>query len=446
MNRAQPKGDRVQDSLFIRMLTGGDLLVEAPVPIQWKGRSARILFALLALKPGEMIPRDRLADLLSASDQRTARGSLRMALLALRRAIDPVDPDLIRATNELIMLNVQRESVDWALFETLCARPDADSRLKALDLYRGDLLATFPVPAQAEAVNEILRVERERLREIAIKTGVDLIAAFEEQCEPDRIGSIARKILVIEPTNEPAHRAMMRAHATAGDRPAVLRQYEQCRRALKEYGLAPSAETMVLKEEIIGSEAAGFAESVEQSGIPARDQTASLPPPPGLRKRPAWRRVLLAAFALVALGVVVLAYWPCWLGPDCAENTPLPVIVLSLEFDENDQYAAEVVDEIRKAFETSLGRIAGARLITQAGAARELPDLLGDHYVVDAVVERSGDRLRVHVDLRDGGSNSIPDKYQYNIGVHTLVRLADRLEVDLIPALRSRIALDQPSE
>jgi TolB-like protein len=127
-------------------------------------------------------------------------------------------------------------------------------------------------------------------------------------------------------------------------------------------------------------------------------------------------------------------------GPLCLRDSQ------SLEFDENDQYAAEVVDEIRKAFETSLGRIAGARLITQAGAARELPDLLGDHYVVDAVVERSGDRLRVHVDLRDGGSNSIPDKYQYNIGVHTLVRLADRLEVDLIPALRSRIALDQPSE
>ena len=109
----------MQDRLFIRTLTGGDLVVEAPVPIQWKGRAARALFALLALQPGEPISREVLADLLSKRDQRAARGSLRMALLALRRAIDPVDPDLIRATNESIMLNVEREAVDWVLFESL---------------------------------------------------------------------------------------------------------------------------------------------------------------------------------------------------------------------------------------------------------------------------------------------------------------------------------------
>jgi len=289
------------------MLTGEDLLVEAPVPIHWKGRAAQTLFALLALKPGELISRDRLADLLSNSDQRAARGSLRMTLLALRRAIDPVDPDLIRATNESIMLNVQRESVDWALFEILCARPDADSRFKAIELYRGDLLASFPVPAQAEAVNEVLRVERERLREIAITTGVGLIAAFEEQGEPDRISSIARKILAIEPANESAHRAMMRLHATAGDRPAVLRQYKQCRKALKDYGLAPSAETMALRDEIIGAEAVEFALLTEQFGKSARDEAALFTQPPAQHKRPGWRILLPAAFALVALGLVVMS-------------------------------------------------------------------------------------------------------------------------------------------
>ena len=38
----------MQDRLFIRMLTGDDLVVEAPVQIQWKGRAARALFAVLA--------------------------------------------------------------------------------------------------------------------------------------------------------------------------------------------------------------------------------------------------------------------------------------------------------------------------------------------------------------------------------------------------------------
>ncbi len=84
-----------------------------------------------------------------------------------------------------------------------CARAGAQPRLEALELYRGDLLAAFPVPALAEAVSEVLRVERERLREIAIRTGVDLIAEFEDQGEPDRIGAIARKILAIDPANGP---------------------------------------------------------------------------------------------------------------------------------------------------------------------------------------------------------------------------------------------------
>jgi DNA-binding SARP family transcriptional activator len=446
MNRAQPKGDRVQDRLFIRMLTGGDLLVESPIPIQWKGRSTRILFALLALKPGEMIPRDQLADQLSTSDQRAARGNLRMALLALRRAVDPVDPDLIRATNESIMLNVQREDVDWALFETLCARPDAESGLKALDLYRGDLLATFPVPAQAEAVNEFLHVERERLREIAIKTGVGLITAFEAQGEPDRIGSIAHKILTIEPTNEAAHRAMMRAHATAGDRPTVLRQYERCRRALMDYDLAPSAQTMALRDEIIGAEAGEFTETVEPSDMPVRDKTPSLSPPPGQHKRPGWRSVLPVAFVLVTLGLVGLTYWPCWLTPDCAENTPLPMIVLSLEFDENDRYVAEVADDIRKTFEETLGRVAAPIFFTQLATAGELPDLLDDSYIVRAIVKRSGDGLRIYVELGDGGSKTTPDKFLYDTDFQTIEGLADQLETGLIPALQSRIGLDQLSK
>ncbi|MFQ5566376.1 MAG: hypothetical protein ACE5EU_08440, partial [Paracoccaceae bacterium] len=134
----------MRDGLFIRMLTGGDILVEAPVPVEWKGRAARALFAVLALQPGERVKRDWLARLLwPDSDQQPARASLRMALLALKRTIDPVDPDLIRATHEEIMLDLERASVDWALFASLCAQPDPDSRLKALELYRGDLLAPF---------------------------------------------------------------------------------------------------------------------------------------------------------------------------------------------------------------------------------------------------------------------------------------------------------------
>jgi DNA-binding SARP family transcriptional activator/TolB-like protein len=436
----------VQDRLFIRTLTGGDLLVEAPVPIQWKGRAARALFALLALQPGEPISRDVLADLLSKRDQRAARGSLRMALLALRRAIDPVDPDLIRATNESIMLDVQREAVDWVRFETLCARPDADSRLEALELYRGDFLAAFPVPALADAVSEVLRVERERLREIAIKTGVDLIAEFENQGEPDRIGSIARRILAIDPANEPAHRAMMRAYGAAGGRPAVLRQYEQCRKALEDYGLGPSAETMALRDEIIGAEDADSAEPAAQTGLSVRGEAASFEQPPEQRTRPRWRRPLLAALVFVTLVLAVRAFWPCGLMSNCPNDPPLAVIVLSpLKFTETDQRLADIAGDITEIITKTLNQIPKAIVIPPNWPGK-LSSLPKDRYRVTASVERDGEVLRFYIDLFDGGSGELLVPDRFDVGIDALDRIADELEARQIPELRSEIELDQPSK
>jgi DNA-binding SARP family transcriptional activator/TolB-like protein len=420
-------------------------MVESPIPIQWKGRSTRILFALLALKPGEMIPRDQLADQLSTSDQRAARGNLRMALLALRRTVDPVDPDLIRATNESIMLDVEREAVDWVRFEALCARPDAASRLEALELYRGDFLAAFPVPALAEAVSEVLRVERERLRETAIGTGVDLIAHFDDQGEPDRIGAIARRILTIDPANEPAHRAMMRAYGAAGGRPAVLRQYEQCRKALEDYGLAPSAETTALRDEIIGAEAADPAEPAAQTGIPAGDETVSFDQSPSRRPRPRWRRFVSAALVFVTLIFFARAFWPCGLTSDCDADHPLAVVVLSpLEFDTTDRRVADIAGDITEIFEKALNRIPGARVIKLTSPG-ELPALLKDSYLLVARVEVSGDTLRFYVDILDRGSGALVFPDRFDVDIDTLARIAFELEARLIPELRSKIRLDQLS-
>ena len=122
------------------------------------------------------------------------------------------------------------------------------------------------------------------------------------------------------------------------------------------------------------------------------------------------------------------------------------MIVLSLEFDENDRYAAEVADDIRKTFEETLGRVAAPIFFTQLATAGELPDLLDDSYIVRATVKRSGDGLRIYVELGDGASKTTPDKFLYDIDFQTLEGLADQLEIGLIPALQSRIGLDQLSK
>ncbi|MHA1528051.1 MAG: AfsR/SARP family transcriptional regulator [Alphaproteobacteria bacterium] len=436
----------MRDRLFIRTLTGGDLVVEAPAPIRWKGRAARALLALLALQPGKPVSRDVLADLLSKRDQRTARAGLRMALLALRRTLDPVDPNLIRATNESIMLNVEREAVDWVRFEALCTDGDSRSRLEALELYQGDLLAAFPVPALAEAVSEVLRVERERLREIAISTGLGLIAEFEHQNEPNQSGAIARRVLVIDPANERAHRAMMRAYGAAGGRPAVLRQYEQCRKALEDYGLAPSMETVALRDEIIESQAAEPGEPAAQAGISARGDAVAFEKAPSRHPRRHWRGLLLAALALVALTLAGRALLPCGLLSNCPVTPPLAVIVLSpLGFDATDRRMADIAGDITEIILKPLSRIPESIVITPASPGK-LPPLPKNSYLVEAFVQRYGDQLHFDVLLHNRGSGERILHDRFKIGVDGLAQISNELEAGLIPELQSNIGRDRPSD
>jgi DNA-binding SARP family transcriptional activator len=365
-----------------------------------------------------------------------------MALLALRRVFKPVDADLICATNESITLNVEREAVDWVLFESLCARPDAASRLEGLAVYRGDLLATVLLPASTEAVGELLRAERERLRDIAIKTGLDLIAEFEDKGEPEQIGFVARKILSTDPTNEPAHRAVMRVHARAGDRPSVLRQYDDYREALREYGLDPSADITAIRDEAKGKRAQRSSDPAAQPESPEPETAARTENPTQQRGRPGLGKLLLGVLAIVALALTARPFPPCAITSSCDDPDRFPMIVLSLGSDADDPQASDAINQIRSSFEMTLGRVSGATVITRAATAGELPVLLDGSYIVDATVVRAGEKLRIYVELRGGGDGATPEHYQYDTGIRSYERLADRLEADLIPALRSRIQLD----
>ncbi|MFQ5567098.1 MAG: bacterial transcriptional activator domain-containing protein, partial [Paracoccaceae bacterium] len=318
-----------------------------------------------------------------------------------------------------------------------------DSRLKALELYRGDLLAPFPAPY--EAVSDYLRDERERLRGIAIETGVALIATFEDDAEPDRVRAVTRRILTIEPANEPAHRALMRAHAAAGDRSAMLRQYQQCCDALDErYDLGPSAETVALRDEIIGAGAEVPPEPAVQTGTSAGGEGESFEQPPEHPLRRRWRGFLLAALALVALVLVVR--WPCGLTYDCPQPPPLSVIVLSpLEFVETDRRVAEKVEEIGKMFETALDRIADARLIMPTSPG-DVPELLKDSYRVTASVERDGEVLRFYVYLFDRGWKELVFPDRFDVGIDAVASVEGELEARLIPALQSEIERDRASD
>ncbi|WP_308013388.1 AfsR/SARP family transcriptional regulator [Streptomyces beigongshangae] len=103
-----------------------------------------------------------------------------------------------------------------------------------------DLLPEWPE-------NDWILIEQEQyhqLRLYALEAMTERLTAAQRHGEAVAAGLTAVRT---EPLRESAHRVLMEAHLAAGNRGAALRQYENCRRTLREeLGLEPSASLRAL--------------------------------------------------------------------------------------------------------------------------------------------------------------------------------------------------------
>ena len=112
----------------------------------------------------------------------------------------------------------------------------------------------------------------------------------------DRLGALAyaQRWLSVDHLHEPAHRAIIRLHASMGDRGAALSQYRECVRTLsRELGVDPLAETTRLYEAVLR----GSYEVPPREPGPTKASCA--PPPPPFVGRAADLAVLRAQYAAV---------------------------------------------------------------------------------------------------------------------------------------------------
>lgn len=124
----------------------------------------------------------------------------------------------------------------------------------ALALYRGDFLEGFYV-REAPDFEQWVLVQRAHYRE-AVLQGLHTLANWHEQ-GGDLTAAIAhtRRLLMLEPWREEAHRQLMTRLARSGQRVAALAQFETCRRVLdEELAVEPDAETVALVEVIRAGE------------------------------------------------------------------------------------------------------------------------------------------------------------------------------------------------
>lgn len=234
----------------VRVLGGFTLSWDDRILPPMTGRAARSLFVYLVIHRRQPHTRDLLAgtfwpDLPDA----TARRRLTQALWQIRHAFDPhpilqVEGDTVQLDPEVpLWLDMEEFERQATAAETQEPALDASRLQRAADLYRGELLAGF--------YEEWALIERERLRNLFLAVLQQLVALSKQRGEYERALLHARRLAAEDPWREEAHREVMRLCHLLGRDAEALRQFDICRRLLKdELDAEPSGETMALIHEI----------------------------------------------------------------------------------------------------------------------------------------------------------------------------------------------------
>lgn len=225
-------------------------------PIDVDRRKAIALVAYLAVTD-QAHTRDALATLLWPEfDQSRARAALRRTLSVLNKALNnqwlEIDRESVGlAENDKLRVDVRR-------FRQQLSSPAEPNQLanltEAVSIYQGDFMAGFTL-RDSPAFDEWQFFQAETLRQDMAGALERLVAEHTAQSNDQPAITYARQWLALDPLQEPAHRHLMQLYATTGQRPAALRQYQECVRILEqELGAAPSAETTALYERIHSGE------------------------------------------------------------------------------------------------------------------------------------------------------------------------------------------------
>jgi DNA-binding SARP family transcriptional activator/tetratricopeptide (TPR) repeat protein len=197
---------------------------------RWPSLRATHLVQLLALAERHRLARDQVIDALWPQlAPEAGAANLRKAAHHARQALGRQDAVVLHG-GEVALWTGGRVAVDTAAFEqrarsALAAR-DPAACAEAARAYGGDLLPGSRYEAWTEPARERLRA-----------------------CQVELLRASAQwdALVQLEPTDEPAHRALMARELAAGNRAAAIRWYAHLRHALQQdLGVAPDRETEAL--------------------------------------------------------------------------------------------------------------------------------------------------------------------------------------------------------
>lgn len=250
-----------------------------------KSQKVLALLAYLAVEAHRWHLRSGLAALLWPDQPaRQAYQNLRKTLSRLRRAIgdDEADPSHLISDSQTIQFNPQSDHwLDVAEIKRLLtaterhphrrldACPTCVSKLgQAGELYRGEFLAGLDL-REASSLDEWLLLQREQLHQQACSVFHTLASSHLARGEPEAARRHARRLLQLDPWNEPGHRLLLRSLTLSDGRSAALQHFEEFRETLaSELRVEPEDETLALVDLIRAGELADMYPRTPLTSLP----------------------------------------------------------------------------------------------------------------------------------------------------------------------------------
>jgi DNA-binding SARP family transcriptional activator/Tfp pilus assembly protein PilF len=385
-----------------RVMADGAAVAES----HWARRKPALLIKLLSLQPHHRLHREQVMECLWPDlDIRAATNNLHKAIHAARRALEPglesgPSSRFILTSGQQVKLGGPGGVwVDCAEFERRAAAAlagaDPAAFADALALYGGDLLADDPYEDWAAA-------RRERLRAQHLQLLSNLAALHEARGEHGPAVERLKELLTGDPTNEEAHRRLMRLYALAGDKQSALRQYTICSQELRrELDAEPERDTAELRRQI----AVG------------RFSTA---PPPGAAEIGAGTG---AGFSSLA--------------------------ILPLLNDGGEEGAEYFADGITESLINSLSQLTQLRVMARSTVfrykgcerdPREVGRELGVRAVLTGRVHQRGDTLVIQAELADASDGSQLWGERYRRSASDVFAVQEEISRDIAQKLRLRLS------
>lgn len=217
-----------------------------PVP----SRRRRALLAYLAMQPGFVETRERLATLLWGDvPDRQARQSLRQALVAMRTDFAPFDDHLLRVERDTVGLDPDLTTVDARELLALEHSERPEDVEKAAAVLRGPFLDGIDLPA--EGFTSWLRQQRHRIDAAA----ATVLGRGAEQADENGNGLLAidfaERLFELDPAQNSSHRLLLKLSARHRGRDyAIARADGLNRTLLEQFNVGLDAETRAMTAEI----------------------------------------------------------------------------------------------------------------------------------------------------------------------------------------------------